>query len=149
MDAVPLPAPAPAYVPAGISPLVQALVDREAALRLKKDAEVEKANPDVSKIARYDAELADLVSRQDRLHSQDQAHKIESLRIASARDVRVAEETRLTRVADLGIANANVAAGVPRGEEVDEHRTFQHRDLNRNYGMLQFFPHSSAFIHMF
>ncbi len=145
MDAVPLPAPAPAYVPAGISPLVQALVDREAALRLKKDAEEEKANSDVSKIARYDAELA--VLRQDRLESlrQERLHELECFRISA----RVAEETRLTRQADLGIANANVVAGVPRGEEVDEHRTFQHRDLNRNYGMLQFFPHRSDFIHMF
>jgi hypothetical protein len=140
MDA-PLPAPAPAYVPAGISPLLQALVDREAVLRSKKDAEVEKANPDVSKIARYDAELADLVSRQDRL----QSHELECFRISA----RVAEETRLTRQADLGIANANAAAGVPRGEEVDEHRTFQHRDLNRNYGMMQCFSLDSNFIHMF
>ncbi len=35
-----------------LSPLLQQLVDREAALRLKKDAEVEKANPDVSRIDR-------------------------------------------------------------------------------------------------
>ena len=134
MDALPRPVQVPAPpAPAAISPLVQQLADREAALRLKKDAETDKANPDVSKIGLYDAELALL--RQDRIaqHALELEHERERLRIATA--ARIAEVTLETRQVERDIANA--AAGFPRDEVVEEHRAFEHRELNQTWGMLQ------------